>query len=321
MERVLNTGKPVAIVILNWNGWRDTVECLDSLLRLSRVEFRIVVVDNDSSDGSVAAIEDWARAANLSRRLLSVEDIGKDKINEPLTIIRSDENRGFAGGVNLGLRHAAADPAIGHFWLLNNDTVVDSDAAAALLDRTSEDDSVGLCGSRIMWFDDRSSVQTLGGRQYEWDRAWGHAIVDHSLSSDEVEKAMSYVSGASMFATRAFVEKVGLLSENYFLYFEEIDWVMRSHGQFRIAYSPASVVYHKEGRSIGSSSRERPSNLSLRYLERNRLRFTRAFAPERLWRLRKHMMRETISAVRRLDVWAAGFKVQAIASDLFRKSR
>jgi GT2 family glycosyltransferase len=114
------------------------------------------------------------------------------------------------------------------------------------------------------WF---ATIQPLGqGRR-----------ADERFDQAGIERSMSYPAGASMLVTRDFLREVGLLSESYFLYCEELDWVTRAQGRFKVAYSPQSIVYHKEGRSITAT--DGPLNLADFYGHRNRLRYTRRFAP------------------------------------------
>src|ERR1700747_2146681 len=113
--------KPVEIVVLNWNGWRDTVQCLTSLRRLSYDDFRIIVVDNGSTDDSVQQI--------------------RQKFPD-VSIIEAGANLGFAGGCNLGIRHAIRDETE-YLWLLNNDTTVDSRALGAMVERAEVDPKIG----------------------------------------------------------------------------------------------------------------------------------------------------------------------------------
>lgn len=137
------------IVILNWNGWRDTVECLSSVLTLTDAHYRIVVCDNGSTDGSVAAIRNWADGSLESRPrpspalahlapspLQSVPMLNlrlRDIADAPLAgdaqliLIENEANLGFAAGNNPGIRYALAQPDMSHVWLLNNDTLVEPD--------------------------------------------------------------------------------------------------------------------------------------------------------------------------------------------------
>lgn len=277
-------------VIVNWNGWRDTVECLESLLRSDVAPFPIVVCDNASADGSVARIRAWAAGtAGLGCVELDRETAesrgGAEADDAPLILIRCDRNLGFAGATNVGLRYALARPDVTHFWLLNNDTVVASDALSRLLDESRSDPGLGMIGSTLLYHGSPKVVQTLGGGRYNrWlalPRHIGAGLpLEHAPGPDEVRAQMEYVVGASMLVTRALLEDVGLLAEDYFLYFEELDWAVRARGRYGLGYAPGSVVLHREGASIGggrdSSAKSRTADY---HFMRNRIVFTRRHAP------------------------------------------
>jgi len=109
---------------------------------------------------------------------------------------------------------------------------------------------------------------------------------------------MDYVNGAAMLASRAFLEKIGLMEESYFLYFEELDWAMRAKGRFKLGYARESVIYHKEGSSIGSNAdRLKRSLLSDKYLSRSRVLFTKRFLP---WAIPSVMIWLSLAAAYRL---------------------
>jgi GT2 family glycosyltransferase len=296
----------VYVVLVNWNGWRDTIECLESLFR-SRYypSFRVVVCDNGSTDGSVDKIRSWAEGMVTVERdpdhplaPLVLPPVGKplphvvlaradaehatDGGGEGplLTLIAAGANLGFAGGCNVGLRFALRQSTCGYIWLLNNDTVVHPDALGALVRRLGVRPDAGQCGSRILSYDEPSVVQARGGERYNRWLASSTPIGAGRLAEDRVdvesvEREMSYVAGAALCVTRQFIETVGLLDESYFLYGEELDWLARARGRFALAYAHDSVVYHKEGRTIGSS-RDGASRSALGdyFMIRSRLRFT-----------------------------------------------
>jgi GT2 family glycosyltransferase len=293
----------VYIVVLNWNGWRDTIECLESVLRLDYPDFKVIVCDNASSDGSMERIRGWARgevtAECRNPRLASlidtpvpkpvpfVETGAGDAVSTAeehaaqLLLIQTGGNLGFAGGHNVALRYVLQQGDYDFAWLLNNDTVVRRDALSQLVRCMQERPGSGICGSTLLYYDDPSKVQACGGSVYsKWFARGGHIGKFCSASRlpevQEVERQMRYVIGASMLVSRAFLEQIGLLDEHYFLYFEEIDWAVRAKGHFQLAYCPASVVYHKEGTSIGSYRvTAQQSALAEFYGTRNRILFTR----------------------------------------------
>jgi GT2 family glycosyltransferase len=189
--------------------------------------------------------------------------VGEGGVIAPLTLIISDTNRGFAGGNNLGLRHLLRDGQLKHFWLLNNDTVVAPDAAMGLLSRMMATPRVGMCGTvvRHYWSPDR--IQALNGSSHNIFTGSGRSLGGEQpatikYSPQDVADATDFVLGASLAVSRGFLGDVGLMQEDYFLYFEEIDWAVRNRKlgsqAYETAFAHGATVFHKAGRSIGSGS-------------------------------------------------------------------
>ena len=257
----------VHIVLLNWNGWQDTIECLGSLEDLEYPNFEITVVDNASTDGSVRKIKERYPG---------------------ITLIENESNLGYAGGNNIGLRYALEHNA-DYVWLLNNDTVVHKDALISLIDRMRKSSSIGICGSRLIYYHDRETIQALGGGVYnKWLGTTEHVGANKPVNIDcdehRIEQQLDYIVGASMLVSRQFLKEVGLLSEDYFLYYEELDWAMRGREKFKPGFAYDSIVYHKEGASIKATNRQlnAKSRLSDYYQIKNRLKFTFKFYPHLL---------------------------------------
>lgn len=276
---------PYVVVLLNWNGWRDTVECLQSLFAEGATPCRVVVCDNASHDDSVVRIRAWAlaRFGNDFIHLQRADvDAGALLGPAPFALIENGANLGFAAGNNVGIRLALRDPNCAYVWVLNNDTVVQPDALGRAVERMQADPGIGLCGSTLVYFDEPDKVQALGGATYSrWTGRSRHVgafsrRADVPQDGAAYEATFSYVVGAAMLASRPFLEQVGLMTEDYFLYCEEIDWATRGAGRFRLGFAPASVVLHKEGASIGTAA-SGGSPLSVYFLFRNRLRFSWRF--------------------------------------------
>lgn len=301
----------VYAVLVNFNGWSDTVECLESLFRSDHPDFRVLVCDNGSSDGSRERIRAWAdgrldavapagvlcrlQDSTLARPLQYAEygrqeaEAGGDPAERArLVLIDCGGNLGFAGGNNVGLRYAQARGDCDFAWLLNNDTVVEPDAMRLMVERLTEEPQGGLCASTLLHYHDPGRVQALGGGWYcSWlGLAWHLGRLGRwtgKVNREKVERRMSYPVGASMMVTGRFLKEVGLICEDYFLYFEELDWVLRAGGRFKLVYAPQSVVYHKVGASVGTSSNPaRKSAVCDYWNARNRIFFTRRWFP---WRL------------------------------------
>ena len=219
--------KSVLVIVLNWNGWRDTVECLTSLEKLNYRNFQVVVIDNGSTDDSVLRIR------------LAFPGV---------SIIEAKKNLGFAGGCNLGIRHALEEGAE-YVWLLNNDTTVDPDALVALVQKAEADPQVGAVGSAIYSAVDPDRLLAWGGGRVNF---WlGRSR--HFLSSVP-DSEIQFLTGASLLLTRSVLESVGLLDEGFFMYWEDADYCFRlRRASWKLAAAGDSKVWHKEQ---GSSERK-----------------------------------------------------------------
>lgn len=280
----------VLVVLLNWRNAADTIACIESLLQSRQQSFRVVVCDNRSGDGSTDAFLHWAAAhvGTASQRLLQpgdTADVVAREFAHQVVWLDTGANAGFAAGNNAGLRAAQHRNDWRYAWILNNDCTVAPDAMDHLLARMAADPTIGICGATLVYADSRSRVQAWGGAVHNrWTgraKHLGHLADPAALPlAADVEPRMSYVCGASMFVCRQYLETVGLMAEDYFLYFEEIDWALRGRGRFRLGYAPSAVVYHKEGASIGTNSDTRKTSaLADKYLFRNRLKFTARHYP------------------------------------------
>jgi hypothetical protein len=297
----------VYVILLNWNGWRDTIECLESIFRNDYPNFRVIVCDNCSTDNSLSHIRAWADGQlsadcptdDLLRSLtmppipkpvryqeLDREAAEKGEASDAvLTLIHTGANLGFAGGNNVGLRYAMAKHDFEYVWILNNDTVIQFDALTHLVKRMQGVHDAGICGSTLLYYGEPETVQGLGGATYNKWLGFNRPVgflgkLPKSSDPGFVEQRMQYVIGASMLVTREFLQVVGLMNEEYFLFFEEIDWAVRARARFRLVYSPGSIVYHKEGRSSGIHLNPKmKGEVADYFLTRNRLGFTRKYYP------------------------------------------
>ena len=334
----------IAVVLVNWNGHRDTIECLESLLRQEIGDIVVLVVDNGSSDGSIAALTAWAAAPeppqplgppwrNLPDRrlrppvLITLPPHGDIAACAPGTIavVPTGANLGFAGANNVGMAMARRDPRIGHIWLLNNDTVVAPDALTRLRTAASARPKVAIWGSCLMYYDRPDIVQGVAGFFKPWLARGGHLGIGQTRATlpavAQIEAAMAYVLGAAMFLPIATYDAAGPMSESYFLYYEEPDWAARLPEPRHQSVALDAVVYHKEGGSIGSSSRTRPSDTSLYYLNRNLIRFMWRWHPA--WAVLSYarILRQALTFARHRDVAALRILWRALRSAGSGKAR
>jgi GT2 family glycosyltransferase len=283
-----------AVLIVNWNSWSDTIECIRSVLNSAPEALQLVVCDNDSTDGSVDKIRRWADGAvdvphdfppplpqRVSYACVTSGEVESGTRLETsaatLVLIETGGNLGFAGGNNVGLRYILSNPEVEFVWLLNPDTVIEPGSIEAMMELAREDATIGVVGSRIRFYDQPEIIQAIGGgRVIAWQgmtRFLGRGEHDHGQWSTPVE--LGYITGCSMLVRTAMVRSVGLLDERYFLYSEEVDWCLRARrAGWRLVYCPESVVYHKEGRIVG-----RKSPRSDYYSVRSLLLLTQKFHP------------------------------------------
>jgi len=245
----------VCLILVNWNGWRDTVECLESCAELTHPRLEIVVVDNGSTDDSVARL--------------------RERYPE-LHLIETRANLGFAAASNVGM-HAALTMGADHLWLLNNDTVVDRGALSELLVVMRADPSVGIAGSKIYFADRPETLWFAGGRVSQLSGWALHRGIEEADEGQYEEAAeVDFATGCSLLARARAVASLGPMTEDFFLYWEDVDWCARAHGAgWRVVYAPRSRVWHKVGGSLTSRQR----HLHWRYEGRNRLHFYRRHMP------------------------------------------
>jgi GT2 family glycosyltransferase len=286
------------IILVNWNGRQDTIECLDSLMRLDTDDFSVVVVDNGSVDDTIGALQAWEtggatravregpiwstlppeRRHDPTLRVVSLADESAPRPNGArVTLLAAGRNLGFAAANNIGMDFAVRDPGARFLWLLNNDTVARPDALSQLVAHADGHLDQAMIGSTLLYHDAPQIVQGLGGWTRPNRALAGHigfgGRADELPDQAQVEAELAYVMGASMFVRRDLFDRTGGMSDDYFLYYEELDWVRRLPKGARLGICLASVVYHKEGGSIGTSSVARPSDTSLYYYTVNTLRY------------------------------------------------
>ena len=287
----------IAIIVLNWNGADYTLRCLESLGNLEGERAHILVVDNGSEDDSVSRIREAING--LSQKGGWILELSEDEISQlevfdedtvTLGLIKSSRNLGFGGGVNLGLQVALRDPRMTAAWILNNDTIVNRDSLEALRSTLDKEPGAGIVGSTLLYLDQPELIQAVGGRYNSWLGTTTHVLGKERYSKDLCAKVdpkeFDYIIGASLCIRREVLERVGLLSEDYFLYFEELDYVERMKREMpnqRLGYAPASLVYHKEGGATGATDLggKTTSVATDQFFLISRIRFARRYYPFR----------------------------------------
>lgn len=281
---------PVCIILVNYNNARDTVECINSIFLSTYRFYQIIVVDNSPTSDSAELLK--AQHFNFPEAREGFSDKlthyseqqfeGVAAAKERLVLVRANNN-GFAAANNIALRYFLRSFDRGYAWLLNNDTVIERDSLAALIHCTADQTGkIGITGSKLFTYFERTRLQGVGGKYNKWFgkvKEIGYLEKDTG-QWDSGDFNFDYVIGASMFVSRPFLEDVGLMNENYFLYFEELDWALRGkqHG-WKLNFCAKSTVYHKMGQSINKSEQKGNTFLADFYSVRNRILFTKKFFP------------------------------------------
>jgi GT2 family glycosyltransferase len=286
----------IGVVILNYNGWQDTLACVESVLGSTDAPAWVIIVDNASRDGSVRWLRHWASGAmeftlrelgapTSCPKPLPLVEIANGEAPPPgsVVLLCNAANKGYAAGNNAGIRllmQWGADAV----WILNNDTVVDKGALGAMRTRLFSKQRPGLCGARVCYMGTDILQCRAGGKTNPWI---GLSYLDGKKSPaaealrdapEDVERRLNFIYGACVMASRAFLETVGLMDERYFLYNEEQDWAYSAKGQFDFAYAPDAVIWHKEGSTTGLSSHTVNAR-ALYYLTRSRVLLTAKHMP------------------------------------------
>lgn len=235
----------VVVVILNWNGLEDTLECLSSLFQQDYHNYEVVVVDNGSTDNSVATITAQYPA---------------------LTILQTGKNLGYAGGNNVGIEWAI-NQDVDFILLLNNDTIAASDLISKFVRATSLFPEDSVLGAKIFFYKTPDIIWFAGGK---WNQDAG--CFDH-LGFGQVDGAqynsyleVDYITGCALFSRTQTFKNVGLLDERLFLTYEETDWCYRAREKGSSCFFvPEARLWHKVSSSFGGSE----SPLVAYFMQRN----------------------------------------------------
>jgi GT2 family glycosyltransferase len=293
--------KHVSIIVLNWNGWKDTLECLESLYQIDYPNYSVIILDNGSRDNSLECINDYLTGNMIvhsdffeytsENKPISIleftnyeaetggsreKEISDLPSNRKIVLIRNDKNYGFAEGNNIGMRYALKAQNPDYILLLNNDTVVKSDFLDKLVNAINSDERIGFAGPIIYKYNcnGRTDVISVAGINLIMSKG-----AYQRIGSGEVDRGqyhdiatVDYLEGSCLLIRRTALDKIGLLDPSYFVYWEEADLCRRG---FEAGYNciivPTTGIWHK----ISSS---KPSGIIRYYMTRNRLWFVRGHA-------------------------------------------
>jgi GT2 family glycosyltransferase len=259
----------VYIIILNYKNWHDVAECLESIFLSDYHDFTIIVVDNDSGNDSLQHLMVWADGKELGYRHFDRKDWSDETVNpdnlRQLNFLQNDVNNGFAAGNNLALRALLKENAC--IWLLNPDMVIQQNTLSELVAFAGRHPFKSIIGSVIKQYEPPHDIHLYGGGHVNFNTA----TVTLAKKAGDIP-GIRYVSGGALFSHAAHFNDIGVLPEEYFLYWEETDWCYRAAAEgYAMLVCPTAVCYDKISTTIGRSF------LADYYYTRNGLLFLRKY--------------------------------------------
>ena len=290
------------IVIVNFNGYLDTIECLESIFKQAESKYKILVVDNSNSFDDIEKIRQWAdgdfeedlktdypeyiyplASKPLDYLIVNQNDLTHTHSNSQLLIIKAKENNGFAAANNVALKYiqqfGGDDDLI---WLLNNDTVIGKNTISQIKNKISTlKKGLYLFGTPLMEYYKKNEIQAIGGRYNKFIGLTYHVGegIIYNNNIDPAKYNIDYPIGASIILTNDCLKKIGLMNEEYFLFYEEIDWMKRL-GQLGGELKILNIfeVYHKQGKATQTKTKgSQKSEFIDILINKNRLKYARKY--------------------------------------------
>lgn len=265
----------VTVILLNWNSWKDTIECLESLYQINYPNYNVILVDNNSLDDSLNKIKEYCNGKieitsdffeyNPDNKPIEVIEytekeienmtINNDEIktqipNKQLIIIKNNKNHGFAEGNNIAIRYTFKALNTDHILLLNNDTVVDENFLDELVEVAESSHEIGAVGPKTYFYNEKNKIQWAAGGLMEPEyfkfKFMGFCEIDNNQYNKNQE--LDFITGSCVLCKREVIKKTGLLDHSYFMYFEDLDWSLRIiKNDYKCIYAYKSKIWHKWG--------------------------------------------------------------------------
>jgi len=292
----------ISIIILNWNGWHDTIECLESVYQIDYSNFDVVIIDNASIDKSISKIKDYCEG-KIELKSNFVEYSKKDKpINfieyskeeidsltndtnikssnpaKNIILIKNDKNYGFAEANNIGIIYSIRNLNPKYVLLLNNDTIVSKESLKKLVEVADTDEKIGAVGPMVYHYGYTNKIQSVGAKIL-WNRGISNVLGVNEIDNGQyngVNEVDSLVGCALLVKTSLFGE-IGFLMNDYFAYWEEVEWCIRAKkANYKIINVPTAKIWHK-----GGSSSKKVSGFYEYHFTRNMIWFTKKHASKK----------------------------------------
>lgn len=255
---------------MNWNGLEDTVECLESLKKITYPNYEVIVGDNGSKGNDAQVLE--------------------EKFGDYVHLIRNDKNYGYTGGNNIAIRYVADNSAPDYFLILNNDTVVAPDFLGQMIKVTESDASIGIVGPKVYYYKFPNRIQGAGGKvNMRTGQASHIGIKEIDSGQYDTQQEVDYISGCCLLIKKEVIQKVGLFDESYFCYWDETDYCFRvREAGYKVIYIPEAKIWHKAPLKLRIWDRTpmgaKTSGLYYYYMARNNFKFMRKHATQTQYR-------------------------------------
>ena len=247
----------VYILILNYKRWQDVVECLDSVFRSTYKNFSAIVIDNDSQNDSLQYLKNWADGDNtlqwkvekpISYRCFHSQEINTSTYFDPSTqlfFVQNENNVGFAAGNNIVLQSLLKEDA--YIWLLNPDIVIEKNTLSELVAFANTQPLKSIIGSVIKSYTNQDKILLYGGAKINFNSATVSLIENENKISD-----IDFICGGSLFTHSRHFREIGLLPQDYFLFWEEADWCYQAQQRgYKMLVCRTAISYDKISTSIG----------------------------------------------------------------------
>ncbi|MBM3244535.1 MAG: glycosyltransferase family 2 protein, partial [Candidatus Omnitrophica bacterium] len=248
-----NSDYKVGIIVVNYNGFEYSSDCIDSLLKSDYKLFEIIFVDNGSKDGSAEMI--------------------RNRFKDTINCVFLSENKGVTGGNNAGIDFAVKR-GCDYALFLNNDTVVEHDFLTKMM-LTSRECGQALVAPKIVCDFDRRRIDHWVGKDYDWwrSRPQGHKVYPFDNEEFSFRADIKVASTCCLLVPISVINRIGMMDENYFMYLDDADFTIRaSRAGYRIIYEPEAMIYHKCNKTTGG---KQPSYFEYYLLTRNVFYFYR----------------------------------------------
>lgn len=263
----------VTIVLLNYNGANDTIDCLQSLLSISYHNYNIIIVDNDSSDKSIEEIKIYMQNHNIEHIIFPsiVSALEDENQNTFISIIQSEHNGGYGYGNNIGIKYALKNNA-DYVLILNNDTVVDPCFLEPIVQMCEKDKSIGIATGKIYFYDKPDTIWSNGGKFNHCIAKVEHMNFNEKDIGQKPPKENTFISGCMWLIPKQVFERVGLINEEYFMYVEDLEFCQRVlNVGYKLNVCTQSKIWHKVGSTTGGAF----SNFSVAWRSKNMNKFIR----------------------------------------------